>query len=107
MLLFFVFSFFFFFNDTATTEIYTLPYTTLFRSPPAAPRRRRPIRPSARDRSRSRPGRRSEEHTSELPSLTNIVCRLLLEKKKAKQKPEPVTALQRQQQKEKRKTDTP
>src|SRR5262249_56434900 len=31
---------------------------------------------------RTAPGRRSEEHTSELQSLTNIVCRLLLEKKK-------------------------
>src|SRR5438046_4978261 len=30
----------------------------------------------------SRPMRRSEEHTSELQSLTNLVCRLLLEKKK-------------------------
>src|SRR5258706_8272877 len=30
---------------------------------------------------------RSEEHTSELQSLTNLVCRLLLEKKKNKQKP--------------------
>src|SRR6266852_7994246 len=32
MLFVFIFSSFFFFNDTATTEIYTLPYTTLFRS---------------------------------------------------------------------------
>src|SRR2546430_17656422 len=33
-----VFSIFFFFNDSATTEIYTLPYTTLFRSRSAGPR---------------------------------------------------------------------
>src|SRR6476619_7208899 len=54
------------------------PYTTLFRSSssPARTRRR-----SSWARSRSA-GRRSEEHTSELQSLTNLVCRLLLEKKK-------------------------
>src|SRR5262249_57681747 len=34
-----------------------------------------------------RPALRSEEHTSELQSLTNLVCRLLLEKKKKKEKP--------------------
>src|SRR5258706_499495 len=72
---------FFFFNDTATTEIYTLslhdalPIWThlgvqtgdLRPSPGAGPGEGR---------------RRSEEHTSELQSLTNLVCRLLLEKKK-------------------------
>src|SRR5438046_6714227 len=60
------------------------PYTTLFRSP------RRPSRSTPTTRARSvargrRPrarARRSEEHTSELQSLTNLVCRLLLEKKK-------------------------
>src|SRR2546430_5114566 len=55
------------------------PYTTLFRSrlPPAPtrPRRRPPHR-------LPRPCRRSEEHTSELQSQSNLVCRLLLEKKK-------------------------
>src|ERR1019366_7041887 len=54
------------------------PYTTLFRSPSA------PSTPdlwSARCRSVQSP-KRSEEHTSELQSLTNLVCRLLLEKKK-------------------------
>src|SRR5437016_8182942 len=35
------------------------------------------------------PGQRSEEHTSELQSLTNLVCRLLLEKKKKKKKNKP------------------
>src|SRR2546427_4831321 len=63
------------------------PYTTLFRS--RAPRRRRSPRTppdTARTRTprRRRPGSpdRSEEHTSELQSQSNLVCRLLLEKKK-------------------------
>src|SRR5256885_16380335 len=75
--------FFFFFNDTATTEIYTLslhdalPISRLG----AAGRFRRPgVRPSSR-RCRRDDGR-SEEHTSELQSPCNLVCRLLLEKKK-------------------------
>src|SRR3989339_1921882 len=56
------------------------PYTTLFRSLPKTGCAVTPCRPfSARP---SRIPRRSEEHTSELQSLTNIVCRLLLEKKK-------------------------
>src|SRR2546430_9102154 len=72
------------------------PYTTLFRSPRTARTARRllrrlgrrarerrggPVRPRARN-----PGSvgdaRSEEHTSELQSQSNLVCRLLLEKKK-------------------------
>src|SRR5229473_8433959 len=74
--------FVFFFNDTATTEIYTLslhdalpilcgspaigwPPTGRSGPSPASPRRTR-----------------SEEHTSELQSLAYLVCRLLLEKKK-------------------------
>src|SRR5438093_7607193 len=56
------------------------PYTTLFRSPSGVPRCRREWIPAPTRRSR----RRSEEHTSELQSLTNLVCRLLLEKKKKK-----------------------
>src|SRR5829696_8875712 len=61
------------------------PYTTLFRSSRA--------RPAARDAAapprwgRPRPAR-SEEHTSELQSLTNLVCRLLLEKKKTHRCPQ-------------------
>src|SRR5882762_8256273 len=53
------------------------PYTTLFRSPRprGSVRRMRPFRPPP-------PPRRSEEHTSELQSHLNLVCRLLLEKKK-------------------------
>src|SRR5256885_7835702 len=96
--------FFFFFNDTATTEIYTLslhdalPISRLRRARgragrPAAARRQGPgagrgAQGSAgprRDRRRRRvSGGRSEEHTSELQSPCNLVCRLLLEKKKIK-----------------------
>src|SRR5262249_62297686 len=82
----------FFFNNPATTEIYTL---SLHDALPIFPN---PLRISARSpawqrseplgllwkefRAVSRRLPRSEEHTSELQSLTNIVCRLLLEKKK-------------------------
>src|SRR2546430_4623289 len=83
-------SFFFFFNDTATTEIYTLslhdalPIWRWCGSARARPRRAPDPRRRAGDRSRTglRPGARSEEHTSELQSQSNLVCRLLLEKKK-------------------------
>src|SRR2546430_11848303 len=53
------------------------PYTTLFRSAPAT-------NPRAGKGCKSQPRRgcRSEEHTSELQSQSNLVCRLLLEKKK-------------------------
>src|SRR2546425_8002380 len=81
---------FFFFNDTATTEIYTFPYTTLFRSHRVRDRRGAQADASLGpgDRSdggvadRARHEDRSEEHTSELQSLAYLVCRLLLEKKK-------------------------
>src|SRR5215213_5855812 len=80
----------FFFNDTATTEIYTLSLhdalpisARCWRSP--VPARARPPRWSSRWWSGSS-GAGSEEHTSELQSLTNLVCRLLLEKKKKKNK---------------------
>src|SRR5258706_8717959 len=80
------------------------PYTTLFRSRVLAqarlsgrmPRRRRSRVPQRRankgqPRGVEEPGfvadERSEEHTSELQSLTNLVCRLLLEKKKTSSKP--------------------
>src|SRR5690606_41812131 len=89
------------------------PYTTLFRSPagrgaaggarrPGRHRRRSappgvhrlppgavragPHRPHPAPARRSDDGRRSEEHTSELQSRENLVCRLLLEKKKKKHK---------------------
>src|SRR5687768_17889449 len=84
--------FFFFFNDTATTEIYTL---SLHDALPIWPRRTScppPIRPPRASRTSPRPagrsrsvGTRSEEHTSELQSRLHLVCRLLLEKKKKKQ----------------------
>src|SRR6266480_7819939 len=74
---------FFFFNDTATTEIYTL---SLHDALPIH-RRGDGHRPFVRSRLRQEPARRrhprrSEEHTSELQSHVNLVCRLLLEKKK-------------------------
>src|SRR6266571_3065284 len=55
------------------------PYTTLFRSPAPAPTAVPPPAPPA---AASAPRPRSEEHTSELQSHVNLVCRLLLEKKK-------------------------
>src|SRR5437773_6110521 len=78
----------FFFNDPAPTEIYTL---SLHDALPisgtggdASPRRA-PRRPEC-DRDVRQPSRqeRSEEHTSELQSHHDLVCRLLLEKKKKK-----------------------
>src|SRR5579859_8304336 len=74
------FFFVFFFNDTATTEIYTL---SLHDALPIWPGWHR--RHSNPTRCRRRVGR-SEEHTSELQSQSNIVCRLLLEKKKTNTK---------------------
>src|SRR5256885_14099969 len=80
---------FFFFNDTATTEIYTLslhdalpicPPPRSFAFPPrkcAHPDCNRAASPTE-----ARVRARSEEHTSELQSPCNLVCRLLLEKKK-------------------------
>src|SRR5256885_11914062 len=67
------------------------PYTTLFRSVSAPRRRPGARRPGAHRGSRSPtpdPGRaaRSEEHTSELQSPCNLVCRLLLEKKKKRRR---------------------
>src|SRR5438105_8488834 len=61
------------------------PYTTLFRSRRRAPRRRGFA--TAGRRCRSARQSRSEEHTSELQSRVDLVCRLLLEKKKNKGRP--------------------
>src|SRR2546429_5136815 len=92
-----LFLLFFFFNDTATTEIYTLSLhdaLPIYRRP-VRRRRRRAVRRlsdlpgaprgahlGARAPSRPRGSARSEEHTSELQSRLHLVCRLLLEKKK-------------------------
>src|SRR2546430_10853120 len=95
---------FFFFNDTATTEIYTLslhdalPISNAYPDRAASSASRRataPLRMNSSDSCTSRSrrstrcrsptsssSRRSEEHTSELQSQSNLVCRLLLEKKK-------------------------
>src|SRR5438477_10333351 len=79
----------FFFNDTPTTEIYTLSlhdalpiWSTLPKSRARASRSARSASPSAPRPSKYSSWRRSEEHTSELQSHVNLVCRLLLEKKK-------------------------
>src|SRR5215467_9046498 len=74
---------FFFFNDTATTEIYTLSLHDALPISPSSATRSRPMSsmPGSRRRARARCAR-SEEHTSELQSPCNLVCRLLLEKKK-------------------------
>src|SRR2546422_6819357 len=87
------FSFFFFFNDTATTEIYTLslhdalPIYVLPSRRSALSRRLPKILASLS--ASLKPNRisvpRSEEHTSELQSRLHLVCRLLLEKKKKTQ----------------------
>src|SRR5437016_10884928 len=71
---------FFFFNDTATTEIYTLSLHDALPIWNAGFHVPVPLQHG----SANRPISRSEEHTSELQSLTNLVCRLLLEKKKDK-----------------------
>src|SRR5260370_19500553 len=57
------------------------PYTTLFRSPGGAARQLQVIKTDPRELGEC-DGERSEEHTSELQSHLNLVCRLLLEKKK-------------------------
>src|SRR2546423_14997553 len=88
----------FFFNDTATTEIYTLSLHDALPicSPQGGEGKRAHPRcdcagcdgdhPPSRGRRGRRDARkrRSEEHTSELQSLAYLVCRLLLEKKKTR-----------------------
>src|SRR6266540_5139050 len=74
-----VFPFFFFLMIRRPPRSTLFPYTTLFRSSP------RPWRSGRSGRAAGRSSwRRSEEHTSELQSHHDIVCRLLLEKKKKK-----------------------
>src|SRR2546422_6062666 len=73
-------SLFFFFNDTATTEIYTL---SLHDALPICDGRADHAEDDHDGQHRDRrPAQRSEEHTSELQSRLHLVCRLLLEKKK-------------------------
>src|SRR3712207_8567099 len=80
--------YFFFFNDTATTEIYTLSLhdaLPIYGHPQARPevgKRQRPHQLGRQVHVRPTAGDRSEEHTSELQSRQYLVCRLLLEKKK-------------------------
>src|SRR5476651_714724 len=78
---------FFFFNDTATTEIYTLSLHDALpissHEVPSHPRRDRMQNRRALIRCRS------EEHTSELQSRQYLVCRLLLEKKTKPTRPPP------------------
>src|SRR2546427_3950704 len=84
-----LFFFFFFFNDTATTEIYTLSLHDALPISHAGVPGIAPLQTvvtielHAGDVAHQPPlVRRSEEHTSELQSQSNLVCRLLLEKKK-------------------------
>src|SRR2546430_13127142 len=86
---------FFFFNDTATTEIYTL---SLHDALPISDPERLEWLEEEKDflmeelRARTLLHQevfRSEEHTSELQSQSNLVCRLLLEKKKIQQPRQP------------------
>src|SRR2546430_11747211 len=88
---------FFFFNDTATTEIYTLslhdalPISCVIWRPGVVCGAGATGAATSGDRAthggvhlEEEAGSRSEEHTSELQSQSNLVCRLLLEKKKKK-----------------------
>src|SRR2546430_13357490 len=84
---------YFFFNDTATTEIYTLSlHDALPISHGGALLQNVNVRAEANARAEydevSQRDPRSEEHTSELQSQSNLVCRLLLEKKKKIEIPE-------------------
>src|SRR5439155_23003137 len=90
-------SYFFFFNDTAPTELYTLslhdalpifpfPEAAAAALPEGASLPGDHGHRSAADHVRAGDHHRSEEHTSELQSRGHLVCRLLLEKKKKKEK---------------------
>src|SRR6266853_4262778 len=85
-MLFSIFFFFFFFLMIRRPPRSTLfPYTTLFRSQRGLPQPHTTDRPCpcrARTPAAILAALRSEEHTSELQSQSNLVCRLLLEKKK-------------------------
>src|SRR6266478_9082789 len=88
---FFLFSFFFFLMIRRPPRSTLFPYTTLFRSIRRGDLLAFMERSDTRLASSSSRGspaatNRSEEHTSELQSQSNLVCRLLLEKKKKKKK---------------------
>src|SRR5256885_6520853 len=85
----FIFLFFFFFLMIRRPPRSTLfPYPTLFRSrPPLRASAGRGGRAASRRRGSTPSPARSEEHTSELQSPCNLVCRLLLEKKKTLKDP--------------------
>src|SRR5437867_6275017 len=90
--------FFFFFNDTATTEIYTLSLHDALPISIAVTPKEAVLRASRAEVELDwHADTRSEEHTSELQSPYDLVCRLLLEKKKKKKK--------KTKQKEKKKTN--
>src|SRR5690349_23407236 len=84
----FFFLLFFFFNDTATTEIYTLSLhdaLPIYVPLPGSPALDAGVADAPLDQRgvpRPQGAARSEEHTSELQSRRDLVCRLLLEKKK-------------------------
>src|SRR5262252_10271912 len=90
-----VFFFFFFLMIRRPPRSTLFPYTTLFRS--RAPGARCRPHPALCRAGRSR----SEEHTSELQSHSDLVCRLLLEKKKKKQKIEPKKTKKKKKEQEK------
>src|SRR5256886_11888378 len=80
---------FFFFNDTATTEIYTLSLhdaLPISERPLRRPVERKVVHVQLEAAVALETDERSEEHTSELQSQSNLVCRLLLEKKKKKKR---------------------
>src|SRR5437667_7697640 len=83
--------FFFFFNDTATTEIYTLSLHDALPIFRLQPEHRADVRVTEIRRFGTNHDLRSEEHTSELQSHHDLVCRLLLEKKKKKKKQKQLT----------------
>src|SRR5688572_31394387 len=78
----------FLYNNPATTEIYTLSLHDALPISFQAKLKRQPR--SARINRPSSVPWRSEEHTSELQSQSNLVCRLLLEKKKTKDQHQPI-----------------
>src|SRR5256885_7441606 len=82
--------FFFFFNDTATTEIYTLSLhdaLPIFLSSYPTETPQLIVGENPTNQASVKSFVRSEEHTSELQSPCNLVCRLLLEKKKLHRTP--------------------